>query len=123
MIKLFRYLKRTDALYAVLCLLLVAGQVWFDLTMPDFMSDITTLILTPGSAMADIWIAGAKMLGCALGSTALAVIVGYLAAKLASNFSATVREKIFYRVTDYGEHEIKSFSTASLITRTTNDVT
>lgn len=116
-------MKKRDALYALLCLLLVAGQVWFDLTMPDFMSDITTLILTPGSAMRDIWIAGAKMLGCALGSTALAVIVGFFAAKLASNFSATVREKVFYRVTDYGENEIKKFSTASLITRTTNDIT
>jgi ATP-binding cassette subfamily B protein len=123
MIKVFRYMKKRDALYALLCLLLVAGQVWFDLTMPDFMSDITTLILTPGSAMRDIWIAGAKMLGCALGSTALAVIVGFFAAKLASNFSATVREKVFYRVTDYGENEIKKFSTASLITRTTNDIT
>ncbi len=116
-------MKKRDALYALFCLLLVAGQVWFDLTMPDFMSDITTLILTPGSAMRDIWIAGAKMLGCALGSTALAVIVGFFAAKLASNFSATVREKVFYRVTDYGENEIKKFSTASLITRTTNDIT
>lgn len=116
-------MKKRDALYALLCLLLVAGQVWFDLTMPDFMSDITTLILTPGSAMRNIWIAGAKMLGCALGSTALAVIVGFFAAKLASNFSATVREKVFYRVTDYGENEIKKFSTASLITRTTNDIT
>ncbi|MBQ6234319.1 MAG: ABC transporter ATP-binding protein [Clostridia bacterium] len=123
MIKVFRYMKKRDALYALLCLLLVAGQVWFDLTMPDFMSDITTLILTPGSAMRNIWIAGAKMLGCALGSTALAVIVGFFAAKLASNFSATVREKVFYRVTDYGENEIKKFSTASLITRTTNDIT
>ena len=123
MIKVFRYMKKRDALYALLCLLLVAGQVWFDLTMPDFMSDITTLILTPGSAMRDIWIAGAKMLGCALGSTALAVIVGFFAAKLASNFSATVREKVFYRVTDYGENEIRKFSTASLITRTTNDIT
>ena len=91
--------------------------------MPDYMSDITRLIVTPGSAMADIWIAGGKMLACALGSAALSVIVGYFAARLASDFSFTIREKVFHQVTDLGAEEIKRFSTASLITRTTNDVT
>ena len=104
-------------------LILVAGQVWFDLTMPDYMSDITKLIVTPGSPMTEIWIAGAKMLSCALGSAALAVVVGYFASRLASNFSYTVREKVFYHVTDFGAREMKKFSTASLITRTTNDIT
>ena len=121
--KIFRFMRKRDRGYAFLCLLLVAGQVWVDLTMPDYMSDITRLIVTPGSAMADIWIAGAKMLACALGSALLSVIVGYFAAKLASNFSYTIREKVFHQVTDFGAEEIKRFSTASLITRTTNDIT
>lgn len=116
-------MKKRDLGYALLCLILVAGQVWFDLTMPDYMSDITKLIVTPGSLMTEIWIAGAKMLSCALGSAALAVIVGYFASRLASNFSYTVREKVFYHVTDFGAREMKKFSTASLITRTTNDIT
>ena len=121
--KIFRFMRTKDRWYALLCLLLVAGQVWVDLTMPDFMSDITRLIVTPGSAMGDIWIAGGKMLLCALGSAALSIIVGYFAAKLASNFSFTIREKVFHQVTDFGAEEIKRFSTASLITRTTNDIT
>ncbi|MBQ8075135.1 MAG: ABC transporter ATP-binding protein [Oscillospiraceae bacterium] len=123
MLKIFRFMKKQDIGYALLCLLLVAGQVWFDLTMPDYMSDITKRIVTPGSAMTEIWLSGAKMLGCALGSAAMAVIVGYFAARLASNFSYTIREKVFHRVTDFGAQEIKQFSTASLITRTTNDIT
>ncbi len=123
MLKIFRFMKKRDLGYALLCLILVAGQVWFDLTMPDYMSDITKLIITPGSPMTEIWIAGAKMLSCALGSAALAVIVGYFASRLASNFSYTVREKVFYHVTDFGAREMKKFSTASLITRTTNDIT
>lgn len=121
--KIFRFMRKQDRGYALLCLLLVAGQVWVDLTMPDYMSDITRLIVTPGSAMADIWIAGGKMLLCALGSAVLSIIVGYFAAKLASNFSFTIREQVFHRVTDFGAEETRRFSTASLITRTTNDVT
>ena len=123
MLKIFRFMKKRDLSYALLCLILVAGQVWFDLTMPDYMSDITKLIVTPGSPMTEIWIAGAKMLSCALGSAALAVVVGYFASRLASNFSYTVREKVFYHVTDFGAREMKKYSTASLITRTTNDIT
>ncbi len=121
--KIFRFMNRRDRGYALLCLLLVAGQVWFDLTMPDYMSQITRLIVTPGSAMGEIWLSGGKMLLCALGSAALSVIVGYFAARLASDFSYTLREKVFHHVTDLGTAEIKRFSTASLITRTTNDIT
>ena len=123
MLKLFRLMRRRDVFLALLCLVLIAGQVWVDLTMPDFMSDITKLIVTPGSAMADIWIAGAKMLACALGSALLSVAVGWFASLIASDYSAAVREKVFYRVTEFGAEEMKRFSTASLITRTTNDVT
>ena len=123
MLKIFRFMQKKDRLYALLCLLLVAGQVWVDLKMPDYMSDITRLIVTPGSAMGSIWVAGAKMLSCALVSALLSVIVGYFAARLASNFSYNLREKVFHQVTDFGAEEIKRFSTASLITRTTNDIT
>ena len=103
--KIFRFMRRRDIGYAYLCLLLVTGQVWVDLTMPDYMSDITRLIVTPGSAMSDIWTAGGKMLLCALGSAALSVIVGYYAARLASNFSFTIREKVFHQVTDFGAED------------------
>ena len=123
MLKLLKYLSKKDRLYAFLCLLLVAGQVWFDLTMPDFMSDITRLIVTPGSAMKDVWIAGGKMLACAFSSAALSVIVGWFAARIASDYSYTVREAVFSKVTDFGMEEMKRFSTPSLITRTTNDIT
>ncbi|MBQ9631964.1 MAG: ABC transporter ATP-binding protein, partial [Lachnospiraceae bacterium] len=87
------------------------------------MSDITRLIVTPGSAMSDIGGSGMKMLLCAFGSALLSILVGYFAAKLASNFSYTIREKVFHRVIDFGASEIKRFSTPSLITRTTNDIT
>lgn len=121
--KLFRRMKRRDALLAVVCLLLVAGQVWFDLTMPGYMSDITKLVMTNGSDIGAIWIAGAKMLACAVGSALLSIIVGWIASRIASDFSYTLRENVFYRVTDFGAEEMKRFSTASLITRTTNDIT
>ena len=121
--KLFRLMKRRDALLALVCLLLVAGQVWFDLTMPGYMSDITKLVVTNGSDLGAIWIAGAKMLACAVGSALLSIIVGWIASRIASDFSYTLRERVFYRVTDYGAEEMKRFSTASLITRTTNDIT
>lgn len=121
--KLFRLMKRRDALLALVCLLLVAGQVWFDLTMPGYMSDITKLVVTNGSDLGAIWIAGAKMLACAVGSALLSIIVGWIASRIASDFSYTLRERVFYRVTDFGAEEMKRFSTASLITRTTNDIT
>ena len=116
-------MRKRERLLALLCVFLVAGTVWFDLTMPDYMSDITRLIVTPGSAMRDIRGSGMKMLLCAFGSALLSILVGYFAAKLASNFSYTIREKVFHRVIDFGASEIKRFSTPSLITRTTNDIT
>ena len=123
MLKLLKYLSIKDRFYAFICVMLVAGQVWFDLTMPDYMSDITKLIVTPGSPSADIWIAGAKMLSCAIASAALSVMVGWLTARIASNYSYTVRGHVFTKVADFGMEEMKKFSTPSLITRTTNDIT
>ena len=102
---------------------LVGVQVYFDLRLPDFMTQLTTLIKTPGSATADILSVGAQMLGCTLASAVLAVGCGFLAAKTASGFSFTVREQLFHHVMDVGSEEMQDFSVPSLITRTTNDIT
>ena len=123
MLKLLKYLSVKDRLYALACLLLVAGQVFFDLTMPDFMSDITKLIVTPGSPVAEIWSAGVKMLACAIASAAMSVLVGWLTARIAPDYSYTVRGHVFAKVSEFGMEEMKKFSTPSLITRTTNDIT
>ena len=108
---------------ALLCAVLVGVQVYFDLRLPDFMTQLTTLIKTPGSATADILSVGAQMLGCTLASAVLAVGCGFLAAKTASGFSFTVRERLFHHVMDVGSEEMQDFSVPSLITRTTNDIT
>ena len=108
---------------ALLCAVLVLGQIYFDLALPDYMSDLTVLIKTPGSSMADIWSTGLQMLGCTLASAVLCVVCGYLAAKTAAGFSYAVREDVFNRVADFGQEEMLAFSVPSLINRTTNDIT
>ena len=123
MIKLFRQMRKKEALMALLCAVLVVGQVWFDLKLPDFMTQLTTLIKTPGTQTADLLKVGGQMLLVTLGSAALAVGCGYLAAKCASGFSFTVREKLFHHVMANGSEEMQGFSVPSLITRTTNDIT
>ena len=123
MIKLLKRMRRQEALMAMLCAVLVGVQVYFDLRLPDFMTQLTTLIKTPGSATADILSVGAQMLGCTLASAVLAVGCGFLAAKTASGFSFTVREQLFHHVMDVGSEEMQDFSVPSLITRTTNDIT
>lgn len=123
MIKLLKQMRRRELLMALLCAVLVVGQVFFDLTMPDYMTDLTKLIQTEGSATADIARVGAKMLGCALASAVLAIACGYLASRTASGFSYTVREKFFCHIMDIGQAEMLDFSVPSLITRTTNDIT
>ena len=122
MLKLLKYLTKQDWGFAVLALVFIVAQVWLDLTMPDYMSEITTLVQTQGSAMSDILIAGGKMLACALGSFAASIIAAICAARIAANFSATLREKLFDQVQSFSMAEIGKFSTASLITRSTNDV-
>lgn len=122
MLKLLKYLTKQDWGFAVLALVFIVAQVWLDLTMPDYMSQITTLVQTQGSAMSDILIAGGKMLACALGSFAASIIAAICAARIAANFSATLREKLFDQVQSFSMAEIGKFSTASLITRSTNDV-
>ena len=123
MLKLFKNMRRREVLMAALCALLVLGQVYFDLTLPDYMTDLTALIKTQGSRTADILSVGGKMLLCALASAVLAVICGCLSARTASGFSYTLRKKLFEHVMDAGSEEMQDFSVPSLITRTTNDIT
>lgn len=123
MIKLYKNLTKREVLYAIICILLIVVQVWLELTIPDYMSEITQLVQTEGSKMADILREGTYMVGCALAGLVCSIIVGYFAARVASSFSATIRKKIFDKVEKMGIAEIKKFSTSSLITRTTNDVT
>ena len=123
MLKLIGRLRRNDILMALLCSLLVLGQIYFDLELPDYMSDLTVLIETPGSTMGDILHTGLEMLGCTLVSAVLCVICGYLTAKVAAGFALTIRERVFNKIADFGQHEMMSFSVPSLINRTTNDIT
>ena len=123
MIKLMKYFKKTDWIIIFISIVLIAGQVWFELTLPDYVKEITTLVSTEGSSINEVLIAGIKMLACALGSMFLAIIVGYFVSRLASNFSYLIRGKVFNKISEFGDAEMKKFSTPSLITRTTNDIT
>ena len=123
MIKLLKNLTKKEWFLALISLILIIVQVWLELKMPDYMSEITVLVQTEGSQMNDIIKNGAYMLGCAFGSLVSAVIVGYLVATVAANFSKSVRKKLFDKVEDLAMSEVKGFSTSSLITRTTNDIT
>lgn len=123
MLKLLRNLGKKEIILAIISLILIIAQVWLDLKMPDYMSEITVLVQTEGSEMSEIIKNGAYMLSCALGSLISAVIVGFLASNISATFSMTVRKKIFDKVGNSAMHEVKSFSTSSLITRTTNDIT
>ena len=123
MLKLFKNLTKREIIYALICITLVAFHVWLELRIPDYMSAITQLVQTEGSKMSEILEQGSYMIGCALISLACNVVVGFFAARVASSFSSTLRNKIFHKVENMGVAEIKKFSTSSLITRTTNDVT
>ena len=123
MLKLLKNLRKKEWIAAIICLLLIFAQVWLELKMPDYMSEITQLVQTEGSQMNDILKNGAYMLACALGSLVAAVITGYIAASVSSIFSMKVRKKIFTKVENLSLQEVKLFSTSSLITRTTNDIT
>ena len=123
MLKLLKNFSKKEWLCAIICFILVFSQVWLELKMPDYMSEITKLVQTEGSSMKDILINGGYMLACALGSLIAAIITGYITSKLSSNFAKNIRKKIFKKVEDLSMQEVKQFSTSSLITRTTNDVT
>ena len=123
MLKIFKNFKGKEWLLLSISVVFIVLQVWLDLRLPDYMSDITRLVQTQGSEMSEILTTGGWMLLCALGSLIESVIVAALAAKIASNFSATLRSKLYDKVQDFSMEEINNFSTASLITRSTNDVT
>ena len=122
MFKLLKKLRKKDFLLILVCAGLIVFQVWLDLKLPDYMSEITQLVQTEGNTMAEILTAGGKMLLCAFGSLASAVIVGFFASYIAATFSKIIRKDIFEKVENFSEGEVKKFSTSSLITRTTNDV-
>ena len=123
MFKLFKTLGKREIVMALLCAVLIVGQVWLELKMPDYMSEITVLVQTEGSQMSEIIKNGVYMLACALGSLISAVFVGYMASTISATLSMNVRKKIFDKVENLAMHEVKQFSTSSLITRTTNDIT
>ena len=122
MLKLLKNMRRKEIIMALICIVLIVGQVYFDLRLPDYMTDLTSLIKTSGST-GNILNVGLKMLGCTAVSAVLAIACGFLAAKTASGFSYTVRGKLFHHIMDIGSEEMQDFSVPSLITRTTNDIT
>lgn len=122
MIKLLKHMRPREKWMALLCLGFVVVQIYFDLRLPDYMTELTVLINTSGTT-ADIANVGFKMLGCTAASAAMAIACGFLAARTASGFSFAVREKLFHHVMDMGSEEMQDFSIPSLITRTTNDIT
>lgn len=123
MLKILKNLGKKEWLLVIICVSLICAQVWLELKMPDYMSKITILVQTEGSQMSDILTQGSYMLLCALGSLVSAIFTGYLASRLSSNFSMKIRKKIFDKIENLSIAEVKKFSTSSLITRTTNDVT
>ena len=123
MLKLLKDFTKKDYLIIFIAIILIVFQVWLDLKLPDYMSQITVLVQTEGSQMSDILQQGGYMLLCAAGSLVSAIIVGYLASLISASFSKTLMKKLFEKVENFGMEEINKFSTSSLITRTTNDVT
>ena len=123
MLRIFKNFRKQEVVLALFSVVFVVAQVWLELKLPDYMREITSLITTQDSAMHDILIAGGKMLLCAFGSLLVTVLVAVCASRIASNFSAIVRGKLFDKVQSFSMEEIGRFSTASLITRSTNDVT
>ena len=123
MFKIFKNFTKKDVFLIFICILLIVFQVWLDLKLPDYMTAITKLVQTEGSKVTDVLKQGGYMLLCAFGSLASAIFVGYLVSMISATFSKNLRKKLFENVESFGMEEIKRFSTSSLITRTTNDIT
>lgn len=123
MFKLFKNFTKKDYLLICISFIFILVQVWLDLKLPDYMSEITKLVQTEGSKMSAILENGGYMLLCAFGSLLSAILVGYISSNVSANFSKTIRKKLFNKVENLGVAEVKNFSTSSLITRTTNDIT
>lgn len=122
MFKMLRNLKKRDFGFILICIIFVVCQVWLDLKLPDYMSEITRLVQTEGSSMNDVLVQGGFMLLCALGSLVAAIVVGYCASYVSASFGKIIRKKVFTKVENFSMEEIKLFSTSSLITRNTNDI-
>lgn len=123
MLKIFKYLKSKEWLFVFFSVIFILVQVWLDLKLPDYMSEITTLVQLEGSTMEDILTSGGHMMLCAFGSLISCAIVAFFASKVAATFSMRIRSKVFNKVESFSMDEINNFSTASLITRSTNDIT
>lgn len=123
MVKLLKRMRKREIIMCLVCAVFILGQIYFDLALPDYMSELTTLIGTPGNEMSAIWSTGLKMLGCVFASAVLCIICGYLSARAASGFTMGIREDLFRHITYLGQEEMQRFSVPGLITRTTNDVT
>lgn len=123
MLRIFKHLEKKEWLLILCSLVFIVAQVWLDLKMPDYMEKITVLVQTEGSKMSEILLNGGYMLLCAIGSMVTAIIVGYFAAQVAAGFSVRLRGKVFEKTLSFSMEEINSFSTPSLITRSTNDIT
>lgn len=123
MLRLLKRMRSREILMCLLCAVFILGQIYFDLRLPDYMSELTVLIQTADSAISDILSTGVEMLGCVLASAVLCIVCGYLSARAAAGFTMGVREDLFRHVIDLGQEEMQKFSIPSLITRTTNDIT
>lgn len=123
MIKLLSKMRLQEILMCLVCALLILCQIHFDLRLPDYMSELTILIQTPGGEISAIWSTGLEMLSCALISAVLCIACGYLSARAASGFTLIIRKTLFCHIMDLGQEEMQRFSVPSLITRTTNDIT
>ncbi len=123
MLKLLKNITKKDFILCIISIILIIGQVWLDLKLPDYMAEITKLVETENSQMRDILINGGYMLACAFGSLIFAFIVGYLVSTIAADLSKNIRKKIFDKVLNLATNEVKEFSVSSLITRSTNDIT
>ena len=123
MLRLLKQMKAKQWIMALLCVALILGQIYFDLRLPDYMSDLTVQIKTPGSTVSDVLHTGLEMLACTLISAVMAILCGYLNAQVAAGFSYHIRESVFQKVADFGQKEMLEFSVPSLINRTTNDIT
>ncbi len=123
MIKLLKYLTKKDCIFMLISFCLIIVQVYLDLTLPDYMAEITMLVQTEGSEISEVLVAGGYMLACALGSLAASVTTGYFVARIAADLSYSLRGEVYQSVENFSQAEINRFSTSSLITRTTNDIT
>ena len=123
MLKLFKNLEKKDYIFAFIAGIFIIVQVWLELKMPDYMSEITILVQTEGSKMSEILKNGGHMILCAFGSFLSAIVVGYIVANVSASFSLHTRKKLFNKIEKLSMDDIKSFNTSSLITRTTNDIT